>query len=57
MHKDSTPPRVDGTPSAGQPEIDYTPKTYSLRDHIPILLKFVATAGAIFLAFWLYETM
>lgn len=56
MHKDSTPPRVDGTPSAGQAEIDYTPKTYSLRDHIPILLKFVATAGAIFLAFWLYET-
>lgn len=55
MRNSSTTPRVDGTSPAVQPEVDYTPKTYPLRDHIPTLLKFIATAGAIFLALWLYE--
>jgi hypothetical protein len=41
-------------PSSGT-EIDYSPKTYTLRDQIVIGVKIVAVIGIIFLLFWLFD--
>lgn len=55
MQKENTPLHDRAHPK-GQTEIDYTPKNYSIGEHIPILLKFIAIAGFIFLIFWFYES-
>lgn len=36
-------------------EIDYTPKTYSLREQIVYGLKLIGIIGTVLVAFWLYE--
>jgi len=38
-----------------QPEIDYTPKTYTLSEKIVLGVKSVLAAGIIFLMFWLSQ--
>lgn len=43
------------TRTAPEPEIDYSPKTYSLNQQILIGLKLAAVVGGIFLLFWLVE--
>jgi len=56
MPIDNTP-RQDCDPSrTPHQEIDYTPKTYTLGEHIQIFLKFLAAAGLVFIVFWLYES-
>ena len=51
-----TSPRDRAASASRDAEIDYSPKNYSLREHFPILVKFIAAAGLVFLAFWLFET-
>lgn len=36
-------------------EIDYAPKTYSLREQIVYGLKLIGIIGTVLVAFWLYE--
>ena len=54
--ENNTSPRDRATSVSPGAEIDYSPKTYSLRETFPILVKFIAAAGLVFLAFWLFET-
>lgn len=56
MPHDNTPRRGCAPSHTPNPEIDYTPKNYSLRESIPTLLKFIAVAGFIFFIFWYYES-
>jgi len=49
MQKDNTAAPVV------QPEIDYTPKTHSLKDQLLFGLKLAVAAGVLFLLFWLGE--
>lgn len=50
----STSETAETGPAPG-PEIDYSPKTYSLNQQILIALKLAAVIGGIFLLFWLVE--
>ncbi|WP_373499948.1 hypothetical protein [Desulfococcus sp.] len=45
---------IETRPVSGQ-EIDYSPKTYTLRDHIILGLKLFAVVGIIFMLFWMVE--
>lgn|GEM_PF-3852410 len=56
MPHDNSPRRGCTSSPTPNPEIDYTPKNYSLRESIPTLLKFIAVAGFIFFIFWYYES-
>jgi hypothetical protein len=53
--ENNTSPRDRSESASPGAEIDYSPKQYSLREHFPILVKFIAAAGLVFLAFWLFE--
>jgi hypothetical protein len=48
-------PVAQGEKPDGISEIDYTPKTYSLREQIVYGLKLVGIIGTVLVAFWLYE--
>jgi hypothetical protein len=54
--ENNTSPRDRAVSPSPHQEIDYSPKEYSLRDHVPILLKYIVVAGLVFLAFWFFET-
>ncbi|WP_284690581.1 hypothetical protein [Salidesulfovibrio onnuriiensis] len=38
-----------------QPEIDYTPKNYSLKEQVLYATKFVAVVGIFFALIWWFE--
>lgn len=40
---------------AARPEIDYSPKTYTLRGQIASGVKLLAAIGIIFLLLWLFD--
>lgn len=56
MPIDNTPRQDCDSSRTPHQEIDYTPKTYTLGEHIQIFLKFLAAAGLVFIVFWLYES-
>jgi hypothetical protein len=49
-----SPNDIKSKPSSG-PEIDYSPKTYSVRDQIMIGVKLFAVIGIILALFWLFD--
>jgi len=55
-NRDKTPDTTEKTPSM-RPEIDYSPKTFTLREQIVFGIKLFAVVGGIFLMFWLFEKM
>lgn len=54
--ENNTSPHDRAASASHDAEIDYSPKNYSLREHFPILVKFIAAAALVFLAFWIFET-
>ena len=54
-HAISSAPLSVGSPDP-KPEIDYTPKAYTLGETLRYGSKFLAVAGIVLLLFWLIET-
>ncbi|AOY57475.1 conserved uncharacterized protein [Desulfococcus multivorans] len=55
-NRDKSPDTAEKTPSM-RPEIDYSPKTLTLREQIVFGIKLFAVVGGIFLVLWLFEKM
>lgn len=53
QHSEASKPIENRSPSG--PEIDYSPRTYALRDQLVFGVKLFAITGIIVLLLWLFE--